>query len=187
VSIRVSTIAAVAIVVALLPARSYAAADATLFRIYLADGTTLVSYGEYARVNDQVIFSMPAGGPVDQPRLHVVTLNASLVDWTRTDAYAESARYQQYATTRGDEDFQLLSNEIARVLNDIALSTDRDRALVLAEQARRTLATWPRTHYGYRQDEVREIIGLLDESIARLKGTRNAAEFQLALVASTPH
>jgi len=186
VSIRVSTIAAVAIVVALLPVRSVAAADATLFRIYLADGSTLVSYGEYARVNDQVIFSMAAGGSVEQPRLHVVTLNASLVDWTRTDAYAESARYQQYATTRGDEDFQLLSNEVARVLNDIALSTDRDRALVIAEQARRTLASWPRAHYGYRQDEVQEIIGLIDESIARLKGTRSATEFQLALVSSRP-
>jgi hypothetical protein len=182
---RLSKIAAFALVVTLLPVAGRAA-DATLFRIYLADGTTLVSYGEYARVNDQVIFSMPAGGPADQPRLHVVTLNAALVDWTRTDAYAASARYQQYASTRGDEDFQLLSNEVARVLNDIALTTDRDRALAIAEQARRTLADWPRAHYGYRQDEVREIIGLLDESIARLKGNRGPTEFQLALVTSTP-
>ena len=29
---------------------------------------------------------MPVGGPVDQPRPHVVTLPASEVDWTRTDA-----------------------------------------------------------------------------------------------------
>jgi hypothetical protein len=183
---RFPTLAALAVVVPLLSAAAAAAADATLFRIYLADGTTMVSFGEYARVNDQVIFSMPAGGSADQPRLHVVTLNASLVDWTRTDAYATSARYQQYASTRGDEDFQLLSNEVARVLNDIALTTDRERALATAEQARRSLADWPRAHYGYRQDEVREIIGLIDESIARLKGVRSPNEFQLALVTSTP-
>ena len=170
---RLPRLAALALVVPLLSAASARAADATLFRIYLADGSTLVSFGEYARVNDQVIFSMPTGGSAEQPRLHVVTLNATLVDWTRTDAYATSARYQQYASTRGDEDFQLLSNEVARVLNDIALTTDRDRALATAEQARRTLADWPRAHYGYRQDEVREIIGLIDESIARLKGVRS--------------
>ena len=183
---RLPRFTVLALVAALLPAAAAIAADATLFRIYLADGTTLVSYGEYARVNDQVIFSMPAGGSADQPRLHVVTLNAALVDWTRTDAFATSARYQQYAATRGDEDFQLLSNEVARVLNDIALTTDRERALAIAEQARRTLADWPRDHYGYRQDEVREIIGLLDESIARLKGSRGPNEFQLALVTTTP-
>jgi len=184
--IRGPRLAVLALAVALLPSAVAMGADATLFRIYLSDGTTLVSYGEYARVNDQVIFSMPAGGSADRPRLHVVTLNAGLVDWTRTEAYANSARYQQYAATRGDEDFQLLSNEVARVLNDIALTTDRDRALAVAEQARRTLAEWPRAHYGYRQDEVREIVGLIDESIARLKGVRAPNEFQLALVASTP-
>ena len=36
--------------------------DASLFRIFLRDGTTLVSYGEFARVDDRVIFSMVVGG-----------------------------------------------------------------------------------------------------------------------------
>ena len=39
-----------------------AAADATLFRVFLRDGASLVSYGEFARVGDQVVFSMPVGG-----------------------------------------------------------------------------------------------------------------------------
>ena len=30
---------------------------------------------------------------------------------------------------------------------------------------------WPRTHYGYRQNEVREIVTLLDQSISQLRGT----------------
>ena len=31
----------------------------TLFRVFLNDCTAIVSYGEYARVGDRVIFSMP--------------------------------------------------------------------------------------------------------------------------------
>src|SRR4051812_28356485 len=110
-----------------------AAADATLFRIFLNDGTAVVSYGEYARVDDQVIFSTPAGGTADEPRLHLVTLPAASVNWPRTEQYADSARYQRYAETRGEADFQQLSGEVAGVLNDIALSTDRARALAVAE------------------------------------------------------
>jgi hypothetical protein len=160
------------------------AADATLFRLFLTDGSTLVSFGEYARVADRVIFSMPVGGPIDQPRLHVVTLSASLIDWSRTDRYADSARYQQYAETRGEEDFVRLTNDIARVLNEIALTTDRSRALAYAEQARKALVDWPRAHYGYRQNDVREIVMLLDESISDLRAALGITSFDLALVAS---
>jgi hypothetical protein len=169
-----------------LVAEGRAASDATLFRLFLTDGTVVVSYGEFVRVDDRVIFSMPAGGSVDDPRLQVVTLEAALIDWPRTDRYAASARYQRYAETRGEEDFQLLSNEVARVLNDIALSTDRQRALEIAEQARRTLAEWPRAHYGYRQDDVREIVGLLDEAINSLRGQAGRTSFELSLVATAP-
>src|SRR5687767_587824 len=66
--------------------------DATLFRVFFADGTSVVSYGELARVGDHVIFSMPVGGAPDDPRLHAVTLSADLVDWPRTERYAVSAR-----------------------------------------------------------------------------------------------
>ena len=161
-----------------------AAADATLFRLFLTDGTSLVSFGEYARVADRVIFSMPAGGPLEQPRLQVVTLPATAIDWARTDRYAASARYQQYAATRGEEDFARLTNDVARVLNEIALTTDRSRALAIAEQARKALIEWPRTHLGYRQQDVREIVTLLDESISDLRAALGVTSFDLALVAS---
>ena len=139
-----------------------AATDATLFRLYLTDGTSIVSFGEYARVADRVVFSMPVGGPLDQPRLHVVSLPIAAIDWARTDRYADSARYQHYADTRGEDDFLRLTNDVARVLNEIALNTDRSRALAYAEQARRVLVEWPRTHFGYRQRDVREFAMLLD-------------------------
>ena len=163
---------------------AYAAADAALFRLFLRDGTSVVSYGEFARVDDEVVFSMPLGGPSDQPRLHVVTLPAAEIDWIRTDRYAAAARYQQYADTRGENDFQLLSSDIARVLNEVALSTDKDAALISAEQARHTLSDWPATHYGYRQRDVREVVSLLDEAISDLKAAAGRNDFNLALVAT---
>jgi hypothetical protein len=48
--------------------------DATLLRLFLTDGTSVVSYGEFARIEDRVIFSMPAGGAPSEPRLQAVTL-----------------------------------------------------------------------------------------------------------------
>jgi len=160
--------------------------DATLFRLFLKDGSTLVSFGEYTRVEDRVVFSMPVGGAADDPRLQVVWITATTVDWPRTERYAESARYQHYADTQGEDDFAALNNEVARVLNDIALGTNRLKALDLATQARAALAEWPRQHHGYRQDEVREIVALIDESMANLRAAGGATNFDLAIVASTP-
>jgi len=86
----------------------------------------------------------------DEPRLQLVTLPASRVDWPRTERYSDAARSDHYGTTRGDADFAQLSNEVARVLNDVAVSTDRTRALALAQQAHDVLAKWPQEHYHYR-------------------------------------
>jgi len=163
-----------------------AAADATLFRLFLKDGSAVVSYGEYTRVDDRVVFSMPVGGSADDPRLQVVWISAASVDWPRTDRYAQSARYQRYADSKGEEDFAILNNEVARVLNDIALSTDRPSALALAVKARTALAEWPKQHHGYRQDDVREIVTLIDEAIAGLRAASGATTFDVALVASAP-
>jgi hypothetical protein len=177
--IRVATLAALTLI---LP-RAATASDATLLRLFLSDGTALVSYGEFAKVEDRVIFSMPVGGTAVEPRLHVVTIPAKAVDWERTDRYSASARYQQYANTRGEDDFARLSDEVARVLNEVALATDPHKALQIAEQARQTLADWPRQHYGYRQREVREIVSLLDEAISDLRATAGVGAFDLSFVA----
>ena len=173
------------VVLSCLVAPSVASADsgATLFRLFLLDGKEFVSYGEFVRLDDKVIFSMPVGGTKEQPRLQVATVMADLVDWPKTERYAESARYQRYAETRGEEDYVRLSNEVADVLNTIALSTDRQQALSIAERARQTVATWPQTHYGYRQNDIREIVSLLDAAISSLRAVGGANPFQLQLVA----
>jgi hypothetical protein len=161
-----------------------AAADPLLFRLYLTDGTSVVSYGEFARVGESVVFSMVMGG-AEQPRLHATTLPASVVDWTRTDLHAASTRYQWYAQARGDEDFTRLSNEVASVLNAVVQSRDRGRALEMAQRARTTLIEWSRARYGYRQKEVGEIVAILDEAIATLRAAAGGAAFEVALVTTT--
>jgi hypothetical protein len=173
------------IVVTLLAVPRAAAAepDVTLFRLFLLDGSVFVSYGEYVRLDDSVVFSMPVGGPADRPRLQVTTLRADLVNWPRTERYAESVRYQRYAATRGEEDYQRLSNEVAHALNTIASSSDRQQALALAERVRQTVAAWPQSHYGYRHTDVREILLVLDQAISSLRASTGANPFELTLVA----
>jgi hypothetical protein len=168
---------------ALTPAARAEVPDVTLFRIFLLNGSVFVSYGEFVRLDDNVIFSMPVGGPEDQPRLQVATMRADLIDWPRTERYAASARYQRYAATRGEEDYLRLTNEVADVLNAIALSTDRPQALAIAERARLTVAAWPQEHYGYRQDDIREILAVLDQAISSLRAVGGGNPFELSLVA----
>ena len=57
----------------------YAGDEATLLRVFLIDGTSLVSYGEPARVNDRVIFSIPTA-TTPSPPLQLVNLPAARVD-----------------------------------------------------------------------------------------------------------
>jgi hypothetical protein len=178
-----SVLAVLVCLVVGLPRPASAGADVTLFRLYMLDGSVLTSYGEFARVADDVVFSMPVGGSPEEPRIQVTSVKAALVDWPRTDRYSASARFQRYADTRGEEDFRILSNEVAVALNDIALSANRQQALALAENVRRMVADWPRMHYGYRQNDVREILSVLDQAISTLRASAGATSFELSLVA----
>ena len=162
--------------------RPAGAADVTLFRLFLLDGTILTSYGEFARVEDSVIFSMPVGGRPEEPRIQVTTVKSALVDWPRTDRYSASARYQRYAETRGEEDFRILSNEVALALNEIALSSNRQQALAIAEHARRTVADWPRSTTDTGRTTC-AIISALRPGDLVLRAAQGATSFELSLVA----
>lgn len=162
-----------------------ASADDLLLRLFLTDGTSVVSYGEFARLDDRVVFSMVTG--VDaEPRLHVATLPADAIDWARTDQHAVSTRYQRYVQTRAEDDFQRLSDGVAGVLGQVLLTTDRGRAIEVAQEARATLAEWPRQHDGYRQRDVREILSFLDEVLSDLRAAAGMTSFDVALVAMAP-
>jgi hypothetical protein len=133
-----------------------------------------------------VVFSMPLGAPAREPRLQLITLPASLVNWSRTERYALSARYQRYATTRGESDFAALTAEVAAMLNQIALTTEKSRAIEIASEARRLLVEWPATHFGYRQHDITDIVALIDEAISGLGPADGSGAVQLSLVALSP-
>src|SRR3954469_8179269 len=95
-----------------------AADDATMFRLFLKDGTSLVSYGEVARVGDRVVFSMPTSTSTVAPELQLIDLAADRIDWERTNAYADAVRARQYLANQAVYDYAQLSNDVARALND---------------------------------------------------------------------
>jgi hypothetical protein len=161
------------------------AGDFSLFRIILRDGTAVASYGEYARVADRIIFSMPIGEIGRNPTLQLVDLPASAVDWESTERYAESTRFAHYVATRAEADFAAFTGQISELLRELALIKDPGRRIEIAETARRQLADWPRTHYGYRSKDIREIGSLLDETVSQLRAEAGARYFDLSLVATT--
>src|SRR4051812_5337637 len=160
-----------------------AADDATMFRVFQKDGRSLVSYGEVARVGDRVVFSMPTDVSAN-PALRLVDIPADQVDWDRTDRYALSARSGRYLETQAEIDYTELSNQITRTLNEVGETTDNARRLALVQQARKALADWPLNHYNYRETDIRQLLTVLDQAIADLRATANAAaRFELNLVA----
>jgi hypothetical protein len=188
---RLRTLAqgALASVVVLATAHGLAAAqatdeNATLLRVFLKDNTSLVSYGEPARVGDRVVFSMPTG-PLPNPPLHLVNLPSDAVDWDKTDRYALSARSAQYLKSQAEIDYAALSVDLAQTLNEVAATTDPGRRLGIVEKARRALAEWPQKHYNYRQAEVGQMVGMLDEAIADLRAASGIGRFDLSLEAHT--
>ena len=119
-----------------------AAEEAPLFRVFLKDGSSLVSYGELAQVEDRVVFSMPTSPSPDAPQLQLINIAADSVDWARTNEYAEGMRARRYLATRAAADYALLTNEIAQALNDIGSTDDPARRLLIVERARKALADW---------------------------------------------
>ena len=158
--------------------------DAVLYRIFLLDGSTMVSYGDYARVGDRVVLSVPIGTG-ERARLQLVSISEARVDWALTERYAEAARARHYADTRGEDDFNLLSNDVARALNEVALTSDPAQRVALADKARQQLADWPTSHYGYRATDVTQLSTLLDEVVSELRVAAGQSRFDLKLVAPT--
>ena len=162
--------------------------DATLLRVFLTDGRSLVSYGEPARVGDRVVFSMPAAESSGAP-LQLVNIAASRVDWDRTSRYTTSVQAKRYIETQAEDDYAALSNAIARALNDVAVSKDAAHRLAVVEDARKQIAEWPSRHFHYREFELVQMLELLDEAIADLRASTGAPgryALTLAAFAATP-
>lgn len=155
-----------------------------LFRVFLVDGSSLTSFGEWVRLDDSVVFSLPLSEGA-APDLQLVTVPAARVDWAKTERYAHSVRAVHYAATRAENDYAAFSNQVAAVLTSVAKEPDPGRRLALAEAARSALAEWPRRHYGYRAAEVQQMLGLLDEVVSDLRTAAGKDAFEVNLVAAT--
>jgi hypothetical protein len=160
------------------------AQQATLYRVFLRDGSTLVSYGEYARVADQVVLSMPIGEVGGEPNLQLLSIPAARVDWDKTEAYADSARASRYAATQGPNDYALLGEAVSRALTDISLTTDQTRKLAMAVEARQNVTKWVAEHYGYRAEDVARMAGLFDSVISDVRSASGDRNFDLSLIAN---
>ncbi len=145
---------------------------APLYRLFLTDGTSVAAYGEWVRVGDRVVFTV-AVGDAAHAVMHLASLPAERVDWPATERYRDGLRAASYAATRGDTDFAELADIVARLLSDASLAADPVRKLALADEARRRLVEWPAAHYGYRADEVRQILVLVDEVVSGLRAARD--------------
>lgn len=161
-----------------------ARAEPILYRLFLRSGGTVVSYGEFARVGDRVVVSMPLAPTTDSPRLHLLTLPESAIDWIETDRYSAAARHAHYVQTRAEADYAVMNADVAQQLNDVALAPDGASRLAIAERARRTLSEWPATHHNYRDGDVRQLVAMLDEIITELRAATGARQFDLTLVAA---
>jgi hypothetical protein len=180
-----STLFAVAALCLLAIPAPVSAAEKVLYRIFLQDGTALVSYGEYARVADRVVFSIPVGPIEPTPQLQLMSIADTAVDWRRTEEYAEAVRARRYAETRGEDDFALLSNQVAAALNEVAHTKDAARRLAMAQEARANLAEWPKRNYGYRATDVTQLLWLFDDVITQLRTAAGQKSFDLNLYATT--
>jgi hypothetical protein len=176
-------VAAAFVAVALLiPIGAKAADEVTLLRVFLTDGSSLVSYGEPARAGDRIVFSMPTA-TTPNPPLHLVNLPIARVDWERTSRYAANARATHYVQTQADSDYAQLSNDVAATLSNVARATVPAERLAIVERARRTLADWPENHYNYRKTEVQQMLSMLDEAIADLQAATGRGRYTLTLSA----
>ncbi len=155
----------------------------TIYRVFLADGQALPSYGEAARVEDRVVFNLLIRRAGAEQQLQLVSLPLASVDMIRTAAYAESMQASYYAATRGEADYTAMTGDVRKTLDQIARTPDRAQRLQLAEQARQRLLTWSRENYRYREDDVQELVGLFEDLVNELRAESGQAAFSFDLVA----
>ena len=159
-----------------------AATTTPLFRVYLTDGTALVCWGDYARVGDRLVLTVPIGTGA-RAAYEFVSIAIEKVDLIKTERYAESVRATQFAATRGKAEFAALSDRLAAELSAISLMTDVKARLGAAEQARQMLLDWAASSHGYKAKEVQQMLQMLDSAIIDLRVAAGESRFTMNLSA----
>ena len=149
-------------------------------RVFLTGGEALPTYGEWARIDDRVVFMLVIGD-ADARQLQLMSLPVSAVDLERTNRYTDAVRAAHYAATRGEHEYQAITQEVGRAIDQLAGVDDKKQRLGMAEEARSRLLDWTRNSYNYRASDVRELTALFDEVIADLKTAagQSAISFEL--------
>jgi hypothetical protein len=153
------------------------------FRIFLRDGRVLASSGEFARVDDDLVLVVTQGAAGGTQSHDLITVPVSRVDMERTIEYALAMRAAQYGATRGEREYLALTQDVARALAELEASDDKDRRLGIAQVARARLSTWSGEHFGYRAQELRQLVSLFDEVIVELQAATGITHFSLDFVA----
>jgi len=153
-------------------------------RVFLLDDRVLLTHGECAWLPQELVCVVKLGGGDVAESFDVLTVPRALVNEARTAAYADVLRAAHYGATRGDREYAELTTELARVLAELERSTDRDRRLGIAQVARARLAGWSADHFGYKTEETRQLVALLDDVIAELRIAAGETTFSLDLVAN---
>ena len=166
------------------PSRAQEAAPLPSYRVFLIDGTPLVSYGEFSHSSGRVVFTMPLGTLAQPDALQVVSLPESVVDWDRTNRYTDAVRQRRYAVTQGEADYLTLGNLVARALSDMAFAPDPGTKVRIGEEIRRRLLAWSAEHFGYRAAEVRDLLAIVEESLSDVRAGSGERAFDLNLVAT---
>src|SRR5258708_33894960 len=95
--------------------------DPVLLRVFLSDGRSLVSYGEPARVDGRVVFSMPSSASANAP-LQLLYIAVDRDDWVRSNRYAASFPTSLYIENHEGIAYMLLLTAYVNVLYQDAVS-----------------------------------------------------------------
>lgn len=170
------------------PSPSTAASDSpspSWFRIFLASGEVVATPTEFTRIDDLVLVQVPVGPAAPGvPETRTVTLTASQVDWTRTEAYRDAVRQARFDAAGGARAFAAFSEEVAATLREVAAVPDALERIRRLESARARLAQWPALHHGYRAAEVGEALSVVDDLLNGLRAAAGQQAFSLALTAT---
>ena len=98
----------------------------------------------------------------------LVTIPLAAVDWTLTARHAEAVRAERYAEIFGAGDYARLTAEVARALQVLVATENQAARSSIAIKTRRQVFDWSLAHYGYRYDELQEIVAMFDARLARL-------------------
>ena len=161
-----------------------AAPPAPVFRVFLKSGAALACWGEYARVGDRLVLTVPIGRGA-RTAYEFVSLPVSRVDMLKTERYAEAVRAAQFAASRGKAEYAALSDQLAARLTLITTLPGAKERLAAAEGARQQLIAWADASHGYRAKEVQQLLQLFDSAIIDLRVAAGESRFAINLSAGS--